>query len=159
MESDLIVEYINYINEAYCSCVQCFANGKKVEHVQSMIFDVRGQTKEGLMKFCGNVILYHKDRMLFHLGYQPLQEILIFWPRISIKNLPQIVFLPPCPTWPKCHFGQVDLDPTILCKSFWLVFFIGYFLLNHHDNNIIWITTTNIYYLNYVKNLIRNNNN
>jgi hypothetical protein len=36
-------------------------------------------------------------------------------------------FLHPCPTWPKCHFGQINLDPTILTRSFWLVFFTRFF--------------------------------
>jgi len=53
------------------------------------------------------------------------------------------------PIWPKCHFGQINLDPTILIGSFWLVILTGFFLLNHHDNNIIWIATIIIYYLNY----------
>jgi hypothetical protein len=30
--------------------------------------------------------------------------------------------LPPCPTWPKCHFGQINLDSTVLTRFFWLVF-------------------------------------
>ncbi len=50
MESNLIVEHINYINQAYCSCVQCFIDGKKVEHVESMVFDARGQAREGGMQ-------------------------------------------------------------------------------------------------------------
>jgi hypothetical protein len=66
-----------------------------------------------------------------------------------VKKTPHIVCLPPCPTWPKSHFGQVDLDPTILTRSFWLVFFIRFFLLNHRDNIIIWAMAKNIYYLNY----------
>jgi hypothetical protein len=39
-----------------------------------------------------------------------------------------------CPT--KCHFGQVNLAPTILTR---------FFSLNHRDNNIIWVATKNIY--------------
>jgi hypothetical protein len=35
-----------------------------------MVFDVKGQVREGECKFCGNVILYNKDRMIFHLGYR-----------------------------------------------------------------------------------------
>ncbi len=71
MEFDFIVEYINYINQAYCSYVQCFINGGEARCVESMVFDARGQVKEGVeCKFCGNVILYCKNRMLFHLGYQ-----------------------------------------------------------------------------------------
>jgi hypothetical protein len=70
VESDFIVEYINYINQAYCSYVQCFINGGEAGRVD-MVFDAKGQVKEGVeCKFCGNVILYCKDRMLFHLGYQ-----------------------------------------------------------------------------------------
>ncbi len=50
MESDLIVEYLHYINETYYSCVQCFINGGKAKHVESMVFDARGQAKEGRMQ-------------------------------------------------------------------------------------------------------------
>ncbi len=50
MESDLIVEYINCINQAYYSCLQCFIDGRKAERVESMVFDARGQAKEGGMQ-------------------------------------------------------------------------------------------------------------
>jgi hypothetical protein len=50
VESDLIVEYLNYINQAYCSCVHCFINRGKMEHVKSMVFDARGQAREGEMQ-------------------------------------------------------------------------------------------------------------
>ncbi len=82
--------------------------------------------------------------------HQSLQEIPTFLTKNSSKKNPPIVFLPPCPTWPKCHFVQVDLDLTILTRFFWLVFFIGFFLLNHCDNNIIWATTKNIHYFIYL---------
>jgi hypothetical protein len=52
VESDLIIEYLNYINQTYFSCVQCFINGKEVECVESMVFDAKGQTKEGGMQVC-----------------------------------------------------------------------------------------------------------
>jgi hypothetical protein len=38
---------------------------------------------------------------------------------LVINNL-HMVFLPPCPTWPKCHFGQVNLDLIMLIGLFWL---------------------------------------
>ncbi len=41
-----------------------------MECVESMLFDAKGQAKEGGMQVYGNVILYCKDRMLFHLGYR-----------------------------------------------------------------------------------------
>ncbi len=41
MEFDLIVEYINYINQAYCYCAQCFIDGGKTECVESMVFDAK----------------------------------------------------------------------------------------------------------------------
>ncbi len=41
MKSDLTVEYINYINQVYCSYVQCFIDGRKVECVESMVFDAK----------------------------------------------------------------------------------------------------------------------
>jgi len=44
---------------------------------------------------------------------------------------------------PFIHFGQIVLNPTILIGSFWLVFFTMVFLLNHHDNNIIWLANNN----------------
>ncbi len=50
MEFDLIVEYRTYINQAYCSCVQCFIDGQKVKHVESMVFDAEGQVREGGMQ-------------------------------------------------------------------------------------------------------------
>ncbi len=50
MEFDFIVEYINYINQAYCSCVQCFINGGEVGRVESMVFDARRQAKESEMQ-------------------------------------------------------------------------------------------------------------
>jgi hypothetical protein len=50
MEFDHIVEYINYINQAYCSYVQCFINGRKAKRAESMVFDCRGQVREGVMQ-------------------------------------------------------------------------------------------------------------
>jgi hypothetical protein len=47
VESNLIIEYINFINQTYCSCVWCFIDEGKVERVESMVFDVRGQAMEG----------------------------------------------------------------------------------------------------------------
>ncbi len=55
-----------------------------------------------------------------------------------------MVFLPPFPIWPKCHFGQVDLT-----QSFWLVFF----LLGYHGTKwpIINLTISQLshHYLRY----------
>ncbi len=39
-----------------------------MEHVESMVFDVKGQAMEGC-EFCDNFISYHKDKMFFHLDY------------------------------------------------------------------------------------------
>jgi hypothetical protein len=50
VEFNLIVEYLNYINQAYCFYVQYFIDGRKVECVESMVFDARGQAKEGGMQ-------------------------------------------------------------------------------------------------------------
>ncbi len=50
MEFDFIVEHLNYINQAYCSCVQSFINGGKTKCVESMIFDAKGQVQEGGMQ-------------------------------------------------------------------------------------------------------------
>jgi hypothetical protein len=47
VESNHIVEYINYINQAYCSCIQFFINGGKVERVESMVFDAKKEAREG----------------------------------------------------------------------------------------------------------------
>jgi hypothetical protein len=48
VEFDLIVEHINY--QAYYSCVHCFINGGKAKCVESMVFDVKGQVREGGMQ-------------------------------------------------------------------------------------------------------------
>ncbi len=50
MESDLIVKYLNYTNQGYCSCVHCFIDEGKTECVESMVFDARGQAGEGGMQ-------------------------------------------------------------------------------------------------------------
>ncbi len=50
MECNLIVEYLNYINQVYYSCVQCFIDGRKAECVESMVFDAKGQAREGGMQ-------------------------------------------------------------------------------------------------------------
>jgi hypothetical protein len=50
VEFDFIVEYFNYVTQAYCSCVQCFIKGRKAKHVESMVFDVGRQVKEGGMQ-------------------------------------------------------------------------------------------------------------
>jgi len=50
VEFDLIVEYINYINQAYCFCVQCLINGGMAKHVESMVFDGKGQARKGGMQ-------------------------------------------------------------------------------------------------------------
>jgi hypothetical protein len=38
-----------YINQAYSFSIQCFINGKKAKHVESMVFDAKGQAREGEM--------------------------------------------------------------------------------------------------------------
>jgi len=52
------------------------------------------------------------------------------------------------PIWFFCPHVQLDqsaiLDKLIWIWSFWLGF-----LLNHHDNNIIWASIQKIYYLSY----------
>jgi hypothetical protein len=63
------------------------------------------------------------------------------------KKTPPYGFLVPCPIWQKCHFGQVISTSIILTRFFWLVFLTYFFLLNHHDNNVIWAMTKNMYYL------------
>ncbi len=50
MESNLIVGYLNNINQAYCSCVLYFFDGRKTKCVESMVFDAKGQAKEGGMQ-------------------------------------------------------------------------------------------------------------
>ena len=47
MEYDIIVEYIN---QAYCSCIQFFINGRKAKRVESMVFDAIRQAKENGMQ-------------------------------------------------------------------------------------------------------------
>jgi hypothetical protein len=47
MESDFIIQYIIYISQAYYSCIQFFINGRKVEHVESMVFDAKRYIREG----------------------------------------------------------------------------------------------------------------
>ncbi len=49
VKSDFIIECINYIDQAYYFCVQCFINGGEVGRVEHMVFDARGQAKEGGM--------------------------------------------------------------------------------------------------------------
>ncbi len=39
-----------------------------MERVESMVFDAKGQTREGC-EFCDNFISYHKDKMFFYLDY------------------------------------------------------------------------------------------
>ncbi len=46
----LFVGYLNYINQAYCSCVHFFIDGRKVECVESMVFVTKGQAREGGMQ-------------------------------------------------------------------------------------------------------------
>jgi hypothetical protein len=46
---DLIVEEINNINQAYFFYVQCFIDGGKAKHVESMVFDGRGQARKSGM--------------------------------------------------------------------------------------------------------------
>ncbi len=50
MEFDFIVEYLNYINQAYLCFVRCFIDEGKAKHVESMVFDVKGQVREGGMQ-------------------------------------------------------------------------------------------------------------
>jgi hypothetical protein len=50
VKSNLIVEYTNYINQALFFCIQCFIDGGKVKRVESMVFDARGQAREGGMQ-------------------------------------------------------------------------------------------------------------
>jgi hypothetical protein len=70
VESDLIVEYFNYINQGYFF-VYIILSIEEKRNVWNpwylMLEDKRGKVE---CKFCNNVISYHKDRMLFHLGYQ-----------------------------------------------------------------------------------------
>jgi hypothetical protein len=70
VEFDLIVEYINYINQAYTILVYNVLSMEGRRNVWSpwylMLEDKLGKVE---WKFCNNVIFYHKDRMLFNLGY------------------------------------------------------------------------------------------
>jgi hypothetical protein len=51
MEFDLIVEYINYINQmAYYYYVYCFIDGGKAKCAESMVFDAKWQSREGGMQ-------------------------------------------------------------------------------------------------------------
>jgi hypothetical protein len=50
VESILIVGYLNYINQAYCSYVQYFFDGRKAECVESVVFDMKGQARESGMQ-------------------------------------------------------------------------------------------------------------
>jgi hypothetical protein len=42
VEVNVIIEYFNYINQAYSSCVYYFIDGGNVENVVSMVFDAKG---------------------------------------------------------------------------------------------------------------------
>jgi hypothetical protein len=76
----------------------------------------------------------------------------LFLLKVLVKTKPMWFFCPHVQLDQRAIFGQVDLKTTILTGSFLLVFFITFFtrfyLLNHHDNNIIWAITINIYNLN-----------
>ncbi len=50
MEFDLIAQYINYINQTYYFFIQCFIDGGKAKCVESLVFNVRGQAREGGMQ-------------------------------------------------------------------------------------------------------------
>jgi hypothetical protein len=68
------------------------------------------------------LVLYSQWNSL--MGTKIWEHYKIFWFSwlgILIKKTLYMVFLPPCPSWPKCHFGLIDLDLTIY---FWLVYFI-----------------------------------
>lgn len=61
------------------------------------------------------------------------------------EKIPPYGFLAPCPIRPKCRFGQVILTSIVLIGSLCLVFLLGFYLPNHHDN-IIWLATKTMYY-------------
>jgi len=66
-----------------------------------------------------------------------LQDNLVFLTKRIDQKTPQ---MSPCSTQAECHFGQVNLDPTIFTRSFWwsfwLVFFIGFFTSQQYfDSN------------------------
>jgi hypothetical protein len=97
-----------------------------------------------LIFFFPNVIYYNP------LALNSLQEI----PTFLIGNFSQKK--PPCVFFVLMSnlTKSAILDKSIWTQPFWLSFFgwsfwLGFFSLNHHDNNIIWATTRNIYYLNY----------
>ncbi len=50
------------------------------------------------------------------------------------QKIPQ---MSPCSTWPTCHFGQVNLDPTILIRSFWWSFLLVFLTIFLIVNNIL----------------------
>jgi hypothetical protein len=50
VESNLIVKYLNYINQAYCFCVQYFFDEGTAKCVEFMVFDAKGQVREGGMQ-------------------------------------------------------------------------------------------------------------
>ncbi len=68
MESNLIVEWFNYINQAYHSCVLLMEARWNMWNPCTYLMP---KYKPGKMecKFCGNVISYHKDKTFFHLGF------------------------------------------------------------------------------------------
>jgi hypothetical protein len=68
------------------------------------------------------------SKKLYHNPNYHYKKSRLSWPRILVKKFPLMVFLSPCPTWPMCHFGQVNLDLAILIRSFWLVFLTRFFI-------------------------------
>jgi len=49
----------------------------------------------------------------FRIYVITLQENLVF---LTGRIFQKVLQMSPCSSWQKCHFGQVDLDPTILTK-------------------------------------------
>ncbi len=75
-----------------------------------------------------------------------LQETLVFF-----KNPSNMVFAPmsnltKVPFWTS-RFGPNHFEMVFLVGLFYWVFLIKFSGLNHHENNIIWVATINIYYL------------
>jgi hypothetical protein len=114
-----------------CHCFICGSTKHKINNCHQ-----RQATHE---MFKENFQYINKDKKML-LSTCTIRNHGFFYQKFWLKKLPIWFFCPPCPTWPKCHFGQVDLDFTILTKSFWLVFFTRFFL----PSFFYWTTMTMI---------------
>jgi hypothetical protein len=125
----------------------------KVKVGLKKIFSIQFQTY-----LLPNFIVVKFFKFLYSTYHKPNWNINIFKMKNKFCLMYVIVFMLKIVIFSNEINWNAILDKSMWTRTFWLGLFgwfflldcfYQFFLLNHNDNNIIWTTTKNIYYLSY----------